>query len=225
MQPDHESGSTTTPPTRTALTRSTVVCPSAAGPDERGAPRSRSPSAGDGVDGSVRVGLGADKSEARISSGRVTTSTRAPARDRRGGGRHRPGLVAARFGTTTPAATCRAPQPGSWFTGVGAGAGHTSVLELTNPDSAPPSRTSSSTAATARGRPRLRGVSVPGGTSVQVDLAADLPRRDELSLDVVAARGRIGADRPWTASTRSAAAHDPAGLAAGTVRGRRRRTC
>jgi hypothetical protein len=84
--------------------------------------------------------------------------------------------------------------PDSWFTGVGAGAGHRSVLELTNPDSG-----TAVADITVHGRsgvvdvPRLRGVSVAGGTSVRLDLASIVPRRDELALHVVAARGRIGA--------------------------------
>ena len=133
-----EEPSATTPPTRTELTRSTVGCPSAiAGSGGDSAPEISLSSAGDGVDGSVRVGLGPDKTEARIATGQVTTVDAGPgavtvaAEDDAA-----PGLLAARFDAAAPAvASCLAPQPDSWFTGVGAGAGHTSVLELTNPDS------------------------------------------------------------------------------------------
>lgn len=183
---------TTSPPTLTALTRSTVVCPAAA----EGAPEVALTSAGEDVSGTVHVGLGDDKSDARIATGEVTTVDAGSgpvvvaAEDETA-----PGLVAARFGADAPAvASCLAPQPEAWFTGVGAGAGHTSVLELTNPDSG-----TAVADVLVLGRhglvdaPRLRGISVPGGSSVQVDLAAEVPRRDELSLQVIAARGRIGA--------------------------------
>lgn len=182
----------TRPPTLTALTRSTVVCPSAM----KGAPQVAMTSAGDGVSGAVRVGLGEDKKDAHIASGKVTTTDpgSGPAAVV-GEDETAPGLVAARFGTGGYAATgCLAPTPHTWFTGVGAGAGHSSVLELTNPDSG-----TAVADVVVHGRggvvdaPRLRGISVPGGTSVKVDLAQELPRRDELALDVVAARGRLAA--------------------------------
>ena len=40
----------------------------------------------------------------------------------------------------------------------------------------------------------LRGISVPGGSSIRLDLGSIIPRRGDLALDVVTARGRIGAD-------------------------------
>jgi hypothetical protein len=41
--------------------------------------------------------------------------------------------------------------------------------------------------------PKLQGVSVPGGSSVRLDIGKLVPRTDELALEVVTARGRIGA--------------------------------
>ncbi len=179
------------PPTRTALTTATVVCPS---PME-GAPDVALTSAAAGVDGDVRVGLGDKTSKAPIASGQVTTVGRGdgPAAVI-GEDDSAPGLTAARFGARETAATgCVAPAPVAWFTGVGAGAGHTSVLELVNPDSG-----TAVADITVYGHagvvdvPRLRGVSVPGGSSVRLDLASIVPRRDELAIQVVAARGRVG---------------------------------
>jgi hypothetical protein len=186
-----EAGEATSPPTRTDLTTATVVCPA---PLE-GAPDVALTSSADGVDGDVRVGLGDKTTKARVTSGQVTTVGRGdgPAAVI-GEDETAPGLAAARFGDRETAATgCVAPAPVSWFTGVGAGAGHTSVLELVNPDSG-----TAVADITVYGRagvidvPQLRGVSVSGGTSVRLDLASIVPRRDELAIQVVASRGRIG---------------------------------
>jgi hypothetical protein len=186
-----DAAETTQPPTRTALTAATVVCPSPL----PGASDVALTTAGLEVKGPVAVGLGARTAPAVVSSGRVTTV-------RAGDGpvavtgtdETAPGLVAARFGARAPAATgCAAPAPIAWFTGVGAGARHSSMLELVNPDSG-----TAVADVTVYGRsgvvdaPQLRGVSIPGGRSVRLDLGAILPRRDELAIQVVASRGRIG---------------------------------
>ncbi|MGB0100143.1 MAG: DUF5719 family protein [Nocardioides sp.] len=174
-------------PTRTALSRASLVCPS-------GTRDVLVSSAADDVTGEVQVGLGEDRAASTIASGEVTPVEvgRGPVVVS-GEDETAPGLVAARV-TEDTAATCLPPTPTSWFTGVGTGAGHRSVLELTNPDSG-----TALADVTVYGRngvvdaPRLRGVSVPGGTSVELDLATLVPRRDELSLEVVTGRGRIGA--------------------------------
>lgn len=186
-QPD-----TTADPTLTALTRSTIVCPSGL----EGEPGVSLTSAAEGMAGSVSVGLGDGRKEARIATGETTTvdAGSGPVAVY-GEDETAPGLVAARFGGTQAAvASCLAPAPHAWFTGVGAGAGHTSVLELTNPDSG-----TAVADVVVYGRhgvvdaPRLRGVSITGGSSVRLDLSSIVPRRDELSLEVISARGRIGA--------------------------------
>lgn len=186
-----EAEESISPPTRTALTAATVVCPA---PME-GAPDVALTSAADGVDGDVRVGLGDRTTKARVITGQVTTVGRGdgPAAVT-GEGDTAPGLTAARFGDAQKsAAGCVAPAPIAWFTGVGAGAGHTSVLELVNPDSG-----TAVADITVYGRsgvvdaPRVRDVSVPGGSTVRLDLGAIVPRRDELAIRVVASRGRIG---------------------------------
>jgi hypothetical protein len=193
VRPD-EAVETPTPPTRTALTRATVVCPTALG-SAGGASEVSLTSAAARVSGQVTVGLGKDTEPADIASGRATTVDpgEGPVAVT-GQDETAPGLVAARFGGREQAAvTCPAPAAQAWFTGVGAGAGHTSVLELVNPDAG-----TAIADVTVYGHagvvdaPRLRGVSVPGGTSVQLDLAELVPRRDELAIQVVASRGRIG---------------------------------
>lgn len=181
------------PPTRTALTRATLVCPTAPSDDARELALT---SATDDVRGTVQVGLGETQQPADIASGKVTVVPSQPdAVAIQGEDDTAPGLVAGRFGGAEPAAvSCPAPTPVTWFTGVGSGAGHTSVLELVNPDSG-----TAIANITVYGRSgivdadQLRGVSVPGGTSVRLDLATLVPRRDELALQVATVRGRIGA--------------------------------
>ena len=178
-------------PTRTALSRATVVCPSALG--DSGVSLT---SAAADARGQVDVGLGDSTTSAELATGEVSTVAGDPGPAAvTGTDQTAPGLVAARFGEDdTAAVACPAPAPHAWFTGVGAGAGHTSVLELVNPDSG-----TAVADVTVYGRsgpvdaPRLRGVSVPGGTSVRLDLAAEIPRRDELTIEVTASRGRLGA--------------------------------
>jgi hypothetical protein len=105
-----------------------------------------------------------------------------------------PGLLAGRFGEPLVAPECRAPAFDEWFTGVGAGAKHASVLELVNPDPGP-----AIVDTLVYGRDGLvdaqplRGVAVPGRSVVRLDLARELPRRDELALHVTTTRGRVSA--------------------------------
>ncbi|MFC7493852.1 MULTISPECIES: DUF5719 family protein [unclassified Nocardioides] len=201
-----EPTTATHPPTRTTLTAATLVCPEAM----PGAPAVSLTTAADEVDGSVQVGLGDDTEDADLTSDRVTSVDRPDAAAVTGEDDAAPGLVAGRGGGDEQAAvSCLPPAASQWFTGVGAGASHRSVLELTNPDAG-----TAVADVTVLGRngvvdaPRLRGVSVPGGTTVRLDLAELIPRTDELALEVLAARGRIGAtlldrfDRPGrTAAT------------------------
>ena len=90
--------------------------------------------------------------------------------------------------------TCRPPSSDQWFTGVGAGARHLSTLELVNPDAGP-----ALVDVLVYGRdglvdvPELRGLAVPGSGRATVDLARAVPRRDDLTLRVTTARGRVGA--------------------------------
>lgn len=174
-------------PAETALGAASVICPS---------PRTgRSPvlvATGSEASGSVTVGADA----VRVTDGALTSV-------RSGDGpvvvdaedRLAPGLVAGRFAERPlGVAECRAPDPEQWFTGVGASARHASVLELVNPDNGP---AVADVVVTGRAGvvdvPGLRGVSVPGNGSVRFDLARVVPRRDELSLRVTTARGRLHA--------------------------------
>ncbi len=104
-----------------------------------------------------------------------------------------PALSAARVDDGPAVAPCVTPRPQQWFTGLGAGARHSTVLELVNPDPGPAIADISLTG--ARGpidAPSLRGITVPGGRSLRLDLAQETPLRGELSAHVVVSRGRLG---------------------------------
>ncbi|WKN47567.1 DUF5719 family protein [Nocardioides sp. Arc9.136] len=178
-----------TAPTETALGAASVVCPAAAAPTLV--------TTASGSAGTVTVGLGPDgrQQEVDVAEGAVAT---APGADDepvvvRAEDDLAPGLVAGRYDERPlRVAECAAPAPEQWFTGVGAGTGHSSVLELVNPDNGP---AVADVVVTGRSglvdAPALRGVAVPGGSSVRLDLGEVVPRRDELSLHVTTQRGRV----------------------------------
>lgn len=181
---------TTHDPVKTALTSSVLICPTAQGDDTT----VQATTAQKDASGDVSVGAGDTKDKVRLQAGRVSTYDGSGAVILRGSGDLAPGLVAARLATRPVAAgQCAAPVPDQWFTGIGAGAGHRSVLELTNPDRGP-----AIVDVTMYGRagvidvPRLRGLSVAGQDTVRVDLATSVPRRDELAIHVRTTRGRVG---------------------------------
>lgn len=177
-------------PTLTALTSASVVCPSAL----PGAPAAYLTTAEDVGRGTVRVATGSRAAEEPLSSGTVTRVDRgAGPLIVTGTGELAPGLVGARFGSRRLAAVpCPAPSPDQWFTGVGAGARRSSVVELVNPDAGP---AVADVAVYGRNGeadvPRLRGVAVPGRSSVRLDLGSVVPRRGDLALHVVTQRGRL----------------------------------
>jgi hypothetical protein len=177
-------------PDEVALTRSTVICPSGTGPVV---------AATDGeTAGQVTVTQGDNETSARLAPQLPTEveSDQGPVvLDAEGD--VAPGLLAGRGGSPLAAPECRPPAFDEWFTGVGAGAKHTSVLELVNPDAGP--AVVDTIAYGARGPVEesesvLRGVAVPGHSVVRIDLAKEMPRRDELTLHVRTTRGRISAD-------------------------------
>ena len=92
-----------------------------------------------------------------------------------------------------PPSSCRPPESDQWFTALGAAARHTSVIELVNPDPGP--AVADITVIGPRGpvdAPSLRGITVPGGRSIRLDLAREIPLRGELAAHVEVSRGRLG---------------------------------
>ncbi|GAB3257213.1 DUF5719 family protein [Nocardioides dilutus] len=179
-------------PVLTPLTSASVVCPAPIGPDSATGVTTLSD-----AEGEVQVGLGDDVAAvpvgpARVSSVEATdgpvvvTGTEALA----------PALIAGRVGSTPLTATdCRPPSAEQWFTGLGSGATHSSVIELVNPNAG---RAVGDVVLWSQSGPldlpELLGVSVPGGERVRVDLAELVPRRGELMAQVTTSRGRLAVD-------------------------------
>lgn len=174
-------------PTPVALTSAMLVCP--AGGD--GGVLVASDAGAPGV-----VGVRSDEDDEEVEVAPDTVSRLPDATAVRATGALAPGLVAQRFaGPGLRAVDCPATSSDQWFTGVGAGAEHQSVLELHNPDGGPATATitvlGQSGEVGAGGN--LRGVSVPGGGTVRLDLGAEIPKREELALHVTTDRGRLAA--------------------------------
>ena len=184
------------PPVETPLTSASVVCPDAlpgtgsdllgvtilgADPDVK-------------VTGDVLVGLGSSAAPLPVRTRRVSTAPQGlgPAVVT-GSGDLAPGLVAGRAQSAPLAAVdCAPPVADQWFTGVGADATHDSVIELVNPNAGP--AIADITVRSPNGVievSALRGVSVPGNSSLQLDLGQVVPNRAELSLEVHTSRGRL----------------------------------
>ena len=175
-------------PERTELTRSTIVCPS-------GATRtSLSTMTDNSGPVAVRVGTADEETAAELKPRATTTVPGEGPVVVTGANGLAPGLVGGVDTSPLSATACREPAGDQWFTGVGAGARHSSVLELVNPDAGP-----AIVDATLVGQdgivdaPELRGVAVPGRGIVRINLATTIPRRDELSLQVSTSRGRVSA--------------------------------
>lgn len=176
----------TRPPASTALSSATLGCPSPL----PGAREIRVGSTED-VAGSVRVG----EEELSLEPGAAASAEEPDAVTVRGSGDLAPGLVAGRSGTAPlVAADCAVPSADQWFTGVGAAARHSSVLELANPNSGPAVADVWVLGGSGQlDAPQLRGVLVPGGQTRRLDLGALVPGRSELALRVATTRGRLTA--------------------------------
>ena len=176
-----------TAPLETALTRSTLVCPP--GGSEV------SIASVSGAEGDVQLKAEDDEAELGLAPDRVSTLDIG----RRslvitGVGDLAPGLVANRYERPWASSDCRPPVAEQWFTGVGAGAKHRSVLQLVNPDGG--RAVVDIEVLGRRGEvvvPALRGLAISGGETRRFDLAEVVPRRDDLTLHVTTLRGRVSA--------------------------------
>lgn len=186
----HEPVDAKRPPEPTTLKTASVACPSA--PD--GAAGTAYVATGQpDVSGEVKVTAGDKESSVKVRSGRVGRLPGAGPVVADGEGDLAPGLIGARFGDRRLAAVdCPQPTPETWFTGVGAGTRHNSILELTNPDAGPAVADVTVYAGSGEvNADELRGVTVPGNDSVRLDLSQAVPSRSELALRVVVSRGRL----------------------------------
>lgn len=171
------------PPSATPLTSTVVVCP----PALAGADTLQAALADPDVSGALRTS-GADL---EVGSGAVATRRTKSTDLLRGQGPTASGLVASRSGGGI-ATDCLRPSSDVWFAGVGAGAEHSSVLRLVNPDGGPAIADVVVHAADGiREVARLRGVAVPARDELTLDLAAVLPERDDVSLHIQVNRGRL----------------------------------
>lgn len=137
------------------------------------------------------------RGSASVSSGKLTEkSASAGAVVIKAGADAASGLVAGRS-TAKPLAAvdCGPPQATAWFTGVGAGAAHNSVLELTNPNSG--SATVDVALFDEKGPiavpDEMRGIAIPGNSTRTFDLLHQVPREGELALSTTVVRGQVGA--------------------------------
>ena len=182
------------PPSTSALTTSSVICPSAL--DGKAGNRStlRVASAS-GASGALSLTSGATVSTATVAPGEVTDVAGRDAPVVVGGsGALAPGIVAGLFSSDpTTALDCAPPTASQWFTGVGAGPTHASVLELANPNSGP--AVADVEVLGDEGPmdvPGLRGIAVEGRSHVRLDLGTVVPSTADLALHVVVERGQLG---------------------------------
>ena len=177
-----------------APTAATVVCP---GKPKSGADQVAVTNAADGSGEVSLSGPGAGNgAKATVGFGKVTGASVKPGSVVVQAGKEvAPGLVAGRSTTKPLAATgCLPPQAEAWFPGVGAGATHNSILELTNPNSG--AATVDISLYDEKGvvavPEDLRGVAIPGNTTRTFDLLHVIPRKGELSLKTTVVRGQAG---------------------------------
>lgn len=183
-------------PVETPLSSASVVCPGAlpgSGADLLGV-TTLGAEPGTKLTGDVQVGLGSAAVPLKVRTDRVSEAPAGlGASAVTGVDDLAPGLVAGRSQSAPLAAVdCAPPVADQWFTAAGADATHDSVIELVNPNAGP--AIADITVRSPNGIvdvDALRGVSVPGNSSVQLDLAKVVPNRAELSLEVHTSRGRL----------------------------------
>jgi hypothetical protein len=183
-----------TAPTTSTLTSSSVVCPSAL--DTRsGRGSTLAVASASGASGALALTSEAGTAQADVAPGRVFDTD---AQDTpvvvAGQGDLAPGIVAG-ISSSSPltALDCTPVAASQWFTGVGAGPTHASILELTNPNPGP--AVADVDVLSDEGPldvPALRGIAVEGRSHVRLDLGAVVPRTGDLALRVVVERGQLG---------------------------------
>lgn len=175
-----------------------LVCPTPLGPSPSiSVTQADATQAGTGTgepDGVV-VGFGPDQAPLRLPIGAVVAAPTAVGPTVVAAvGTSAPGLTAMLTQDQPRAATvCEVPQADLWFTGLGAGPTHGSVIELINPDKA--NGVADITIFSEEGIldvPALRGIAVLGNSSTRLPLAEILPRRGQLGARVTVSRGRLG---------------------------------
>ena len=191
VQPPPERD-TTQPPSLTRLTSVTVVCPGAVPGSPDAAASTASGASGDLTVSSAGT-VGGTARQVPVSPHTTTPLTGTDALVVKGNDDLAPGLLALRSGTAPLAAQdCSVPAAEQWFTGIGAGAVHRSVIELVNPDSGPANVDITLYGVQPILSPRLRGLTVPGHRTLSLDLGKVFPRRPLMTAQVQVTRGRLG---------------------------------
>lgn len=196
LRPDHtavpDRGPTTTP-----LAVSSLSCPPAEGATSVSVSSLAEPAAAGSTAvpaGAVTSGIGAQTTLAVVRGQVVSGGAGAEAVVLTGTGDLAPALLATRaVADPLAASVCRGTESDQWFTGVGAAAAHSSLLQLVNPDTGP--AVADVTIYSSTGpvdAPALRGVGVAAGQSTTFDLSQVVPRRGDLTLRVQTSRGRLG---------------------------------
>lgn len=175
------------PPTTSALTSSTVVCPAGLS----------------GADGAVRLArvpgvaggeLTAGEQTVTVAQGRsVVVPDSEAATVVSGKGAAAPGIAAGREGRLA-LPECRAPGYDEWFVGVGASARYATTVELVNPDDGDAVVDLALQGATGPvDAPALRGIEVPPNGVRRIDLAKTAPNAEVTAAHLTVVRGRITA--------------------------------
>jgi hypothetical protein len=193
----HDAATEVVPPVSTDLTSATLACPPPAGKGSGPVVVARSPQT---AGGPVAVQQAGGKGQlVKHAPAQVPVSPDRPASlgaptslvlDASGAAA--PGLVAGRR-EVAAAAPCTTPAYDEWYVGLGASAANDTVFTLTNPDAG---QAVVDTTLIGLSGPlpadRLRGLVVPGHTTMTVDLARTAPSRATFAAHVVVSRGRVG---------------------------------
>ena len=198
LNPSEEPAAGPRAPQSAPLSSIDLVCPSPLGPSPSiSVTRAEATQTGaeTGEQGRVVVGAGPDQTPLSVPVGAVVSAPTAVGPTVVvGAGASAPGLSAMVAQEQPRAASvCAVPEPDLWFTGLGAGPTHGSVIELINPDEA--NGVADITIFSEEGIldvPALRGIAVLGNSSTRLSLAEILPRRGQLGARVTVSRGRLG---------------------------------
>jgi len=176
------------PPQSAPLESASLVCPAAA-------PGGDTVTTALGVSGSASVTAAGSSSSSQtaLSAGKPQQLRVGPAAQILSfNGSGAPTLAASRWSPSPLAATeCGPAVTGEWFTGLGAGPYHDSVIELTNPLSG--DAVVDLDVFGAKGlvpSSQLQGVAVPAHGTVSFDLLHTIPRLDTLAVHATVVRGQ-----------------------------------
>ncbi|QSR27565.1 hypothetical protein CFH99_18235 [Nocardioides aromaticivorans] len=191
------------PPTTSALTSATMVCPGGLTGDDGAVRVTRTPDvpggrlavatapAARGASGSSTTKAGKPVTVEQGSTVEVPSSTGPTVLDGRGAAA--PGIAAGRDGELA-VPECRGPSYDEWLVGVGASARYATTIELVNPDDGDAVVDLALHDATGPvEEPALRGIEVPPHGVKRIDLATAAPRAEATAAHLTVVRGRVTA--------------------------------